>query len=421
MSDGLHIFGLAKSTYYSYASRREENERMEAEKRKILDNIKGCIRAIIIDDGYTAGYRYYYTKLRRDYHLDVSEQTVRLVMKEMSLEKNVEKFKKSKNKKERRCHPCDAVKNEVNQNFYREPRKVILTDITYLWCDLFKKKFYLCVFYDCYTKEALGWGIRTDMSVQIVKEAYDMMMKDHGDELKNIKEVYIHSDQGSVYTSTEFRTILEKDKFIQSMSERGNSQDNAPMESFFGRTKEKILDILALAPDFITAKIMLEDYLERYNDTYQYYLAGLSPKEFYLYKKTGVYPCPEYFGVSAEDLHDLDELIQKRIDAQRKRNQQQRENYANRRKEEQQQLTKPPVQVVEEDISTLEKMISKQKRIIEKAEEKKKTLEEIKEKAKKALEFLKNASEELLKKLSDPFKWREHPELSYVHDMNGMF
>lgn len=46
-------------------------------------------------------------------------------------------------------------------------------------------------------------------------------------------KVYIHSDQGSQYLSTSFQELLNDDDFIQSMSARGNSYDNAPIESFF--------------------------------------------------------------------------------------------------------------------------------------------------------------------------------------------
>ena len=69
------------------------------------------------------------------------------------------------------------------------------------------------------------------MSTELVKEAYSMMMVGHVDELRGTK-VVIHSDQGSQYTATTFKQLLEDDGFVQSMSERGNSQDNAPLESF---------------------------------------------------------------------------------------------------------------------------------------------------------------------------------------------
>jgi transposase InsO family protein len=46
-----------------------------------------------------------------------------------------------------------------------------------------------------------------------------------------------HSDQGSHYTSVEFRQMLGRCRIKQSMSRRGNGWDNAPMERFFKSLK----------------------------------------------------------------------------------------------------------------------------------------------------------------------------------------
>ena len=109
-----------------------------------------------------------------------------------------------------------------------------------------------------------------------------------------------HSDQGSQYLATDFQRILSDDGFIQSMSDRGNSQDNAPMESFFGRMKTEALDIIALCPDLSTVRKLIDGYMDEYNhQRYQYSLAGLTPAEFYIYSTTGIYPLDNYFGVTS--------------------------------------------------------------------------------------------------------------------------
>ncbi|WP_413464451.1 DDE-type integrase/transposase/recombinase, partial [Escherichia coli] len=45
--------------------------------------------------------------------------------------------------------------------------------------------------------------------------------------------VMFHSDQGSHYTSRQFRQLLWRYRIRQSMSRRGNCWDNSPMERFF--------------------------------------------------------------------------------------------------------------------------------------------------------------------------------------------
>lgn len=53
------------------------------------------------------------------------------------------------------------------------------------------------------------------------------------------KQVLVHSDQGSQYTSHEWQSFLESHGFESSMSRRGNCYDNAVTESFFQLLKRE--------------------------------------------------------------------------------------------------------------------------------------------------------------------------------------
>ena len=53
-------------------------------------------------------------------------------------------------------HEYAAPLNVVKQDFYIGPRKIILTDITYLYYGPARTPVYLCAFKDAYTKEILG-------------------------------------------------------------------------------------------------------------------------------------------------------------------------------------------------------------------------------------------------------------------------
>lgn len=385
--------------------------------------IKGKLLEIVECIGYVPGSRTFYTYLFRDYGMHVSILRCRRLMDEMNLEPINGRPPSYKAAKEKgtHCHPCAAVENLVLQDFYRGPRKIILTDITYLYIKEFHAVIYLCVFYDCFTKEALGWSVRKDMTTELVKEAYSMMMVDHERELRGAK-VVIHSDQVSQYTSTTFKQLLHDEGFVQSMSERGNSQDNAPMESFFGRMKERILNLIALCQDFGTAKRLIYGYLNAYNNEYyQYYLAGLTPVEFYEYTQTGIYPLDEYFGVNTSELGTQKKLIDARIAAARKRNATEREAYRKRREQEQHNLRLPPNMQVLRDQPVLKRRLSLQERAKNRAETKIVELKRVLEKTKTALAFIESAGSEILRDLKDPYRWRCYPELSYVYDMNGMY
>ncbi|MFR4836259.1 MAG: IS3 family transposase [Catenibacterium sp.] len=106
------------------------------------------------------------------------------------------------------------------------------------------------------------------------------------------------------------------------MSRRGNSQDNAPMESFFGRMKTEVIDIIARCGDIDTVRRLIDGYINMHNnERYQDTLATLSPSEFYTYKVTGQYPLDNYYGVKASELMPLDKIIEAKLEMQEKRKQ----------------------------------------------------------------------------------------------------
>lgn len=51
------------------------------------------------------------------------------------------------------------------------------------------------------------------------------------------RKAIIHTDRGSQYASTEFRSLIARVRLRQSMSAKGNCYDNAQAESFFSRFK----------------------------------------------------------------------------------------------------------------------------------------------------------------------------------------
>ena len=79
------------------------------------------------------------------------------------------------------------------------------------------------------------------------------------------------------------------------MSRRGNCWDNAPQESFFGHMKDEICEAVAGCIIFEDVVAKVDDWIDYYNnDRYQWDLLKLSPKEYYQYMQTGVYPLPVY-------------------------------------------------------------------------------------------------------------------------------
>ena len=283
-----------------------------------------------------------------------------------------------------------------------------------------RELFYLCAFKDAFTNQMLGWATSKKMDVSLVKEAYNQMNKNHGKELKKSPQVYIHSDQGSQYLSTDFKRIISDDEFIQSVSARGNSQDNAPMESFFGRMKTEALDIIALSPDYETAARIINGYMHQYNEErYQYSLAGLTPNEYYEYMISGIYPLDSYYGVKADELLNPKSIVEarrKKADEKAKR----RREASKKRREERAQLT-DVTKIFERDqrkVRKIKREWESSKKIAEKQIE---YLEKLHKSMYEAYEFYINASQEIKDELRNPLSWNKYPELNYVNELDALY
>ena len=416
----LTIFGCSKSGYFAWKARMEDKDgkraKKWAEEREIMDQFT----QIIAKYGYVPGKRTFHTEMWRMFDMHVSVKYCKKIMMKMNLVPNRPK-KDAYKHQATHDHECASPANKVNQDFYKGPRRVILTDITYLYYGLNRSTFYLCAFKDAYTKELLGWAMDTRMTVDLTKAAYDQMKKKHGKELRSTCEVLVHSDSGSQYMSSTFKQLLEDDGFIQSVSGRGNSQDNSPMESFFGKMKTAVIDLVALCPNFDTAVRLVDGYINSYNDEqHQYNLAGLTPSEFYTYVTTGIYPLDNYYGIKASELRTVSELVADRRKRADEKNAKDRKAYA-RKNEERNKLRKTPYQIIARDQRKLRKEIRDWEKDKDTAEKQIAFLKEVLVKTETATRFLRTLSTEEYQSLEIPQNWQKYPELGYIFDMKNLF
>ena len=416
----LKIFGVSRSGYYSWKQRMRDKAKKDEENRKELSQIMERFRAIIKKLGFIPGKRTFRDFMFRDYNFKISVKRCAKVMKMMNLIANRPK-KDAYKGQATHDHRCASPENKVQQNFYIGPRKVILTDITYLYYGKYRSTIYLCAFKDAFTKEILGAAVSTSMATELVKKAYDRMMDKHGKEINRNTDCYIHSDQGSQYLSTSFKEILSDDKFIQSVSRRGNSQDNAPMESFFGQMKCRILDLVALCPTSEVAARLIEGYLDDYNNKiYQYSLAGLTPAEYYTYVTTGIYPCDSYYGVKADELLPIGELVNARLEAAREKAAKVREQTRAKR-EAAEQLVSTPTLIISRDKARLSREKNKWQKSRDAADKQISHIDGIIEKTREALKFIVTSSKEVLDELKYPQNWQKYKELDYIFEMRQLY
>ena len=276
------LAGVSRSGYYAWIDSAPLRQQREEADRKDFEKIVEAYKF----RGYSKGARsIYMTLLHNKTRMNLKK--IRRLMKKYGLKCPI-----------RQANPyrqmAKAIKtnstfpNIVNREFNKHgARKILLTDITYIFYD--GGVCYLSTIFDAYTHEILAYELSKNLMVKFVLETVNELIGKYGSELDDT--VIIHSDQGFHYTSKAFIQKLKDNNFVQSMSRRGNCWDNAPQESFFGHMKDEIKEEIAAMKAFEEVKAKIDDWVEYYNnDRYQWGLAKLSPKEFYEYTKTGIYP-----------------------------------------------------------------------------------------------------------------------------------
>jgi transposase InsO family protein len=292
------IAGVSRSGYYNWL--KSENNRLEKENKDREDF--ELILTAYNHRGYDKGAQGIYMRL---IHLDppvvMNVKKIRRLMKKYGLICNIRKANPYR-------RMAKAIKtNNVADNLVKRqfesygPRKVLLTDITYI---PFEGKFcYLSTIIDAFTKQILSYVLSESLEVDFVLETVNLMVEKHGISLTT--ETIIHSDQGCHYTSCSFIQLVKDKGLRQSMSRRGNCWDNAPQESFFGRMKDHIKDKLKQCTSFEDVQKVIDDWMDYYNnERYQWKLAKLSPNEYYDYITTGIYPLKGV--VSSADMDNED-------------------------------------------------------------------------------------------------------------------
>ncbi|WP_323166328.1 IS3 family transposase [Pseudomonas bubulae] len=130
--------------------------------------------------------------------------------------------------------PAVASPNLLKRQFdVVEPNTVWVTDITYI--RTYEGWLYLAVVLDLFSRQVVGWSMKPQMTSDLAIDALLMAVWRR----KPKQEVMVHSDQGSQYSSSDWRSFLKANNLVASMSRRGNCHDNAVAESFFQLLKRE--------------------------------------------------------------------------------------------------------------------------------------------------------------------------------------
>lgn len=282
------IADVSRSGYYNWVNSESKREQREENDRADFELILEAYKF----RGYQKGAREIHMNLLHKGKL-MNIKKIRRLMKKYGLKCSIRAANPYR-RMAKAMKTSTTFPNVVNRQFtVRGPRRILLTDITYLFykggvC-------YLSTVLDAYTHEILAYQLSPKLQVEFVLRTINELKEKHGCELDD--KTIVHSDQGCHYTSKAFIAKLKDCNFIQSMSRKGNCQDNAPQESFFGHMKDEVKAEIAKCETFEEVKAVIDDWMDYYNfDRYQWDLMKLSPYEYYKYVTTGIYPLQKYQG-----------------------------------------------------------------------------------------------------------------------------
>jgi transposase InsO family protein len=228
MSKMCQAFDVSPSGYYAWlirpvSKREQENELLLKEIRLSHDASRktyGSLRitADLNEKGLRCG----------------KNKIARLMRKNSIVAKTKRKFKITTKSK----HNMPVAANLVgvgSKIIISGINQVWFSDITYIPTQ--EGWLYLATVLDAYSRHIVGWAMSERINRELVISALEQAIGRRNPDIGLI----LHSDRGSQYASEDYQKLLKKNKFICSMSGKGNCYDNATMESFYGTLKKELV------------------------------------------------------------------------------------------------------------------------------------------------------------------------------------
>ena len=157
-----------------------------------------------------------------------------------------------------------------------KPLSCVLTDVTYLKYGLGKTA-YCSLTKDSVTGKILSCVVSEYNDYKLIDDTLEPLIN-----YNFSKDAIFHSDQGVLYLQDYIQVQIDTLGFQQSMSKRGNSQDNASCESLFGHAKDEVYYKDCSTVEEVQTKIY--DYVKYYNeDRPQWTRNRMTPNDYEKY------------------------------------------------------------------------------------------------------------------------------------------
>ncbi|EFF6164404.1 TPA: IS3 family transposase [Escherichia coli] len=217
------VLDVHPSGFYAWLQ-QPHSQRHQADLR-----LTGQIKQFWLESGCVYGYRKIHLDLR-DSGQQCGVNRVWRLMKRIGIKAQVG----YRSPRARKGEASIVSPNRLQRQFNPDaPDERWVTDITYIRTH--EGWLYLVVVVDLFSRKIIGWSMQSRMTKDIVLNALLMAVWRRNPQ----KQVLVHSDQSSQYTSHEWQSFLKSHGLEGSMSRRGNCHDNAVAESFFQLLKRE--------------------------------------------------------------------------------------------------------------------------------------------------------------------------------------
>ena len=266
------MLSVSRSGYYNY--KKSDEARL---RRETSDQQAGkLIRKAFERRGFKKGSRSIRMILENEFGVVYNLKKILRLMKKFDLvcpHRKPNPYKRMA----KATQEHSTLPNSLQRDFKKGvPGLVLLTDVTYLPYGR-NTTAYLSTILDASTGEIMAYNLSNRLTLDLATDTVHALLKQR--RLKLRKDAFIHSDQGSHYTSPVYQKLLRKNGLGQSMSRRGNCWDNAPQESFFGHMKDHVAS--RTCASFKDLQQAIDRYIYYYNHyRYQWGLKKMTPIQY---------------------------------------------------------------------------------------------------------------------------------------------
>lgn len=181
-----------------------------------------------------------YGTLRLKHHIEslygliLNHKLIRRYKGYLGLKTNVRKRRSLGQIRAKERNLANKVPNILNCNFNAaKPLEKLSSDVSYIQCS--DGTLYLSAIKDIFNTEIISCSTSNKNDMELVLESCRTLPKS--------LEVgaLIHTDQGSLYRTEAYQTILSEKGYERSMSRRGCCWENSPIENWFSQLKEECI------------------------------------------------------------------------------------------------------------------------------------------------------------------------------------